>query len=182
MNISHFMWTWNSFRLISLVIVWFVSAYFFFLTIELELIYKLTAAILSKNKDTHWDKHKCRSTDIRAFILSYLRFNISFTFFFPPPALWFKILICSRLKSLEKWVTYFQDMAKVARYAGSIQSCPTPCNPVDSSPPGSSVHDGTLQARILEWVAIHSSRGSSLPRGQIHVSYVSPRGSQVLYH
>ena len=48
-------------------------------------------------------------------------------------------------------------MAKVARYAGSIQSCPTPCNPVDSSPPGSSVHDGTLQARTLEWVAIQSS-------------------------
>ena len=94
---------------------------------------------------------------MRAFILSCLRFKISFTFFFPSPALWFKILICPRLKSLEKWVMYFQDMAKFARYAGSIQSCPTPCNPVDSSPPGSSVHDGTLQARILEWVAIHSS-------------------------
>ena len=45
----------------------------------------------------------------------------------------------------------------MACYAGSLQSYPTPCNPVDSSPPGSSVHDGTLQARILEWVAIHSS-------------------------
>ena len=54
--------------------------------------------------------------------------------------------------------------------------------PVDPSPPGSSVHDGTLQARILERVAIHSSRGSSLPRDQIHVSCVSPRGWQFLYH
>ena len=35
----------------------------------------------------------------------------------------------------------------------SLQSCPTPCNPMDSSPTGSSVH-GILQARILEWVAI----------------------------
>ena len=43
------------------------------------------------------------------------------------------------------------------------QSCLILCDPVDCSPPGSSVH-GILQARILEWVAISSSRGSSLPR------------------
>ena len=42
------------------------------------------------------------------------------------------------------------------------QSCPTLCNPVDCSPPGSSVH-GILMARILEWVAISFSRGSSQP-------------------
>ena len=40
------------------------------------------------------------------------------------------------------------------------QSCPTLCNPVDCSPPGSSVQ-GILQAQILEWVAIPFSRGSS---------------------
>ena len=40
------------------------------------------------------------------------------------------------------------------------QSCPTLCDPIDDSPPGSSVH-GILQARILEWVAISSSRASS---------------------
>ena len=40
-----------------------------------------------------------------------------------------------------------------------IQSCPTLCNPVDYSPPGSSVH-GILLARILEWVAIPFSKGS----------------------
>ena len=39
------------------------------------------------------------------------------------------------------------------------------------TPPGSSVH-GILQARILEWVAMPSSRGSSQPRGQICISYV----------
>ena len=38
------------------------------------------------------------------------------------------------------------------------QSCPTLCDPTDCSPPGSSVH-GILQARILEWVAMPSSRG-----------------------
>ena len=43
------------------------------------------------------------------------------------------------------------------------QSCPTLCDPTDSSPPDSPVH-GILQARILEWVVISFSRGSSQPR------------------
>ena len=43
------------------------------------------------------------------------------------------------------------------------QSCPTLCDPMDCSQPGSSVH-GILQARTLEWVAISCSRGSSRPR------------------
>ena len=42
------------------------------------------------------------------------------------------------------------------------QSCPTLCDPVDCSPPGSSVH-GILQVRILEWIAVSFSRGSSQP-------------------
>ena len=42
------------------------------------------------------------------------------------------------------------------------QSCPNLCNSMDYSPPGSSVH-GILQARILEWVAIFFSKGSSQP-------------------
>ena len=61
------------------------------------------------------------------------------------------------------------------------QSCLTLCDPVDCSPPGSSVH-GILQARILEWVAMPSSRGSSRPRDRTHISYVSCIGGQVLYH
>ena len=44
-----------------------------------------------------------------------------------------------------------------------VKSCPTLCDPVDCSLPGSSVH-GILQARILEWVAITFSRGSSRTR------------------
>ena len=48
------------------------------------------------------------------------------------------------------------------------QSCPTLCDPIDYSPPGSSAH-GFLQARILELVAIPFSRGSSQPRNQIHI-------------
>ena len=52
------------------------------------------------------------------------------------------------------------------------QSCPTLCDPMDYSPPGSSVH-GILQARILEWVAVPFSRGSSQPRDQTQVSFIT---------
>ena len=62
-----------------------------------------------------------------------------------------------------------------------IQLCPTLCDPMDHSPPGSSVH-GILQARILEGVARPSSRGSSSPRDRTRVSYVSCLGRWVLYH
>ena len=48
-------------------------------------------------------------------------------------------------------------------HAKWLQSCPTLCNPMDCSSPVSS-DLGILQARILEWVAIPSSRGSSSPR------------------
>ena len=55
------------------------------------------------------------------------------------------------------------------------------CGPTDRSPPVSSLH-GILQARILEWVAMPSSRRSSQSRYQTHVSYVSCIGRWVLYH
>ena len=57
-------------------------------------------------------------------------------------------------------------------HAKSFQLCLTPYDPMDCSPPGSSVH-GILQARILEWNAMPSSRGSSQPRDRSCVSYVS---------
>ena len=52
-----------------------------------------------------------------------------------------------------------------------LQACLTLCNPIDCSPLGSSVC-GILQAGLLEWVAIPSSRGSSQPRDQTHVSWL----------
>ena len=52
------------------------------------------------------------------------------------------------------------------------QSCPIPCNPMDCTPPGSSVH-GILQARVLEWVAIPFCRGSSRPRNWTWVSCIA---------
>ena len=65
--------------------------------------------------------------------------------------------------------------------AKSLQYCLTLWDPMDYSPPGSSVH-GVLQARILEWVATPSSRASSRPRDRIRISYVSCTGRWVLYH
>ena len=51
---------------------------------------------------------------------------------------------------------------------------------MDCSPPGSSVH-GILQERILEWIAMPSSRGSSRPRDWTHISCLSCTSRQVLY-
>ena len=61
-----------------------------------------------------------------------------------------------------------------------LESCPTLCDPVGHSLPGSSVH-GILPARILEWVAVPSSRGSSQPRHCTRISYVWI-GRWVLHH
>ena len=58
------------------------------------------------------------------------------------------------------------------------QSCLTFCAPVDCSPPGSSIR-GIAQERILEWIAISSSRRSSQSRDRTHVSCI---GRQILYH
>ena len=54
------------------------------------------------------------------------------------------------------------------------------CNPMDCNPPGSSAH-GIFQARLLEWVAISSSRGSSQARGQTSISCISCIGRRILY-
>ena len=61
------------------------------------------------------------------------------------------------------------------------QSCPTLCNPMDCSPLCSSVH-GILQAKIREWVAMPSSRGSSWSRDQTRVSLRWQEDSLPLRH
>ena len=55
-----------------------------------------------------------------------------------------------------------------------LQLCPTLCSPMDYSLPGSSVH-GIFQARVLEWIAISFSRGSSRPRDRTRVSLIVDR-------
>ena len=58
------------------------------------------------------------------------------------------------------------------------KSCLVLCNPMDCSPPPCSLF-GVLQARILEWVAVSFSRGSSPTRDGTHLSCI---GRQILYH
>ena len=66
-------------------------------------------------------------------------------------------------------------------HAKSLQSCPTLCYPMDCSFPGFSVHE-ILQARILEWVDMPSSRGSSWPRDWTSISHASCIDRWILYH
>ena len=70
--------------------------------------------------------------------------------------------------SRNKWNSIIRPVA---------QWCLTLCDPMDCSPPGSSVH-GILQARILEWV-VSSSRGSSQAKNRICASCI---GRRILYH
>ena len=73
------------------------------------------------------------------------------------------------LKPLTVWIiTNCESESEVA------QSCPTLCDPMDYSLPGFSIH-GILQARILEWVTISFSRGSSQPRDRTRVSRTGGR-------
>ena len=69
---------------------------------------------------------------------------------------------------------YLHMPPSVSQSVLAAQSCPTLCDPMDSSVSASSVH-GILQARILEWVSIPFSRGSSQPRDQTWVSCISGR-------
>ena len=62
----------------------------------------------------------------------------------------------------EGWVSQHLFLKPGFMHAKSPQSCSTLCSAMNCSPPGSSVH-WSLQARILEWVAIPSSKGSSWP-------------------
>ena len=89
---------------------------------------------------------------------------ITHTCFFPilgPSFLWF-------LSPQRGCVPYLAILSEVA------QLCPTLCDPVDYSLPGSSIHV-IFQARVLEWVAISFSRGSSLPRDRTWVSHIAGR-------
>ena len=61
------------------------------------------------------------------------------------------------------------------------QSGPILCDPMDCSPPGSSVHE-IPQARTLEWAAIASSRGSSPTKGQTRVAFMSCAAGRFFIH
>ena len=85
-----------------------------------------------------------------------------------------KLRVLNNLHLLLPWASFRWDLCL------ATQSCLTLCDPLDCSPPGSSVH-GTLQARTLQWVAILSSRGSSQPRDWAQVSCLL-HCRQILYY
>ena len=68
----------------------------------------------------------------------------------------------------KRWQEYTENESEVA------QSCPTLCNSMDCSISGFSIH-GIFQARVLEWVAISFSRGSSQLRDPTQVSHIVGR-------
>ena len=82
-----------------------------------------------------------------------------------------KLRLSTRIWNTDNQLSYFKVKLLVT------QAHLTLCNPMDCSPLSSSVH-GILQARILEWVAISYSRGSSWLRDQTCISYI---GRQILY-
>ena len=71
-----------------------------------------------------------------------------------------RIRFCSVHRTVLCYKSFLQKVKFVCSSVLVTRLCLTLCDSVDCSPPGSSVH-GILQARILEWVAIPSSRGSS---------------------
>ena len=79
------------------------------------------------------------------------------------------------LQSFERQQHFSEDASSYlkvwSRWSEVAQSCPTLCNPMDCSLPGSTIH-GIFQARILEWVAISFSRRSSRPRDWTWVSHM----------
>ena len=78
------------------------------------------------------------------------------------------------------WVTNADASVVVFLSAELFQSYPILCDTMDCNSPDSSVR-GSLQARILEWVAMPSSRGSSRPKDQTYVSYISSTGWGVFF-
>ena len=102
----------------------------------------------------------------------------------------FNLMFLYPLCLLILWPAKFQELELIMsfltppsslRVCACVLGCVQLCNPMDSSLPGSSVHR-VFQARILEWVAISSSRGSSQPGDLICVSCIFCTGRWILFH
>ena len=83
---------------------------------------------------------------------------------------WFELNSTKKEQKQKKFSLPSSFLSKALLFC--CQLCPTLCDPMDCSPPGSSVH-GIFQARILEWAAISYSRGSSWPKDQTCICCIS---------
>ena len=89
------------------------------------------------------------------------------------------VIICSGINSGKAYVCMNACVCvcvcvfvRACMCAKSLHSCRTLCDLMDCSPPGSFIR-GILQARILEWVAMPSSKGSSQPSDRTQVSHIA---------
>ena len=92
--------------------------------------------------------------------------------------LFFLLKTVGLLRHFDPWTKtqsgYLLNAWSEVKWIEIAQSCPTLCDPMDCSLPGSSIH-GIFQARVLEWGAIAFSRGSSQPRNRTQVSRIAGR-------
>ena len=120
---------------------------------------------------THVTGNETLSKKVKLCLFDIRRFTVSL-FFILLSLLYVKITLVQAdpKKKLTRSL-----VSKALESASEVtRSCPTLCDPVGCSLPSSSVH-GILQARILEWVAISFSRGSSQPRDRTRVSHIGGR-------
>ena len=80
----------------------------------------------------------------------------------------------SSLEAFQYWCPPTIAAEFAACVPKSLQLCPALCDPMDCNPQDSSIH-GILQARLLEWVAMPPSRGTSQPRDRTQVSHIRGR-------
>ena len=111
------------------------------------------------------DLIKCLVVLGRSYLLTWENLTCGIS---PGPSANKTTLIVDCCMSVEHRVVTFLFiwLSKPAADAKSLQSCPTPCDPIDSSPPGSPV-PGILQARTLEWVAISFSNAWKCSRSVV---------------
>ena len=138
-------------------------------------IFRSTSSLrCHQNKIKRHIKHKMFYTELLMFSYKLVHFSVLLIFIrgssSPPDSGsqpqkssgWMPLSLTSRI---------WPNKVKSSQVA---QSCPILCDPMDYSLPGSSVH-GIFQARVLEWVAISFSRGSSRPRDRTWVSSIADR-------
>ena len=133
----------------------------------------------------HIKNNQCRSTEsiyIQSLMYIILMENYQIDYKLLLPIIqcdkWANEDYCCKRKLFSKFILNWKIIAPqcsvgyVCVCVLVAQSCPTLCDPLDCSLPGSSVHR-IFQTNILEWIAIHFSTGSSLPRDQTQVSHTA---------